>query len=319
MNNYTLSDYDEILMGEKAALVCTLGTEPQVLTLSLSLLLTQGVPIKEAVGFYSRSTDPMLQSAVKTIQDAWPELPFGRDISLRLSEVPIEDLDSDKALSAAYKHIRHQVFIYKSQGWSIHFNVSGGRKPLALCAFIVAQFLFGENDHMWYLVSDPKLVRSRKLIAGPNDRCRLIELPVPLWTESDSLIAALARYDDPWAVSLAQRRFLHQEERRRWKEFMLTVLTPAECRVVRELVINGGTNSDIAQRLHKSPRTVGHQLAAAFRKLRVFLNWPEDLVINRATMAALLSPYIREDGLYRLGRMADVEGNYSRYDRKRRR
>ena len=45
-------------------------------------------------------------------------------------------------------------------------------------------------------------------------------------------------------------------------------LTPAEREVVELAVVEGLTNAEIGARLHKSPRTVGHQLSAAYRKLR---------------------------------------------------
>ena len=44
----------------KAVLIATLGTEPQVLTLSLQELLARGEEIVEAVGVHSRANDPAI-------------------------------------------------------------------------------------------------------------------------------------------------------------------------------------------------------------------------------------------------------------------
>jgi len=294
-------------MNEKAALVCTLGTEPQVLTLSLSHLLAQGIPIVEAVGLYSRSSDPTLRAAVDTLRSSWGGLPFGNTVQLKLDEIPIRDLDSPAALKTAYRVIRKRISAYKTLGWSVHFNIAGGRKPLALCAFIVAQFLFSSHDHLWYLISSPALVRSRRLL-GNLDEYRLIELPVPRWSETGPLLAALSRYDDPWIVSAIQRKLIRQEERHRWELFFNAVLTSAERRVVRELVLHGGTNHEIASRLRKSPRTVGHQLSSVFRKLRGFLDFPAVGSIDRTALVALLAPYFREDGLYEMSGSSDDGG-----------
>ncbi len=292
------------MMDKKAALVCTLGTEPQVLTLSLSHLLDQGIPIAEAIALYSHSSDRALQSAVKTLQSSWESLPFSDTVNLELDRIPIQDLDSPTALRVAYKKIRKWISRYKSRGWSVHFNISGGRKPLALCAFIAAQLLFSPDDHLWYLVSSPDLVSSRRLL-GKQGESNLIELPVPQWSETALLLAALSRYDDPWAVAAVQRKLLHEEEQQRWRSFLDSELTPAEYQAVHELVLRGGTNAEIAARLHKSPRTVGHQLSAVFRKVRVFLGLSPDDQIDRTALVALLAPYFREDDLYGIGGTAD--------------
>ena len=50
--------------------------------------------------------------------------------------------------------------------------------------------------------------------------------------------------------------------------FVTQELTPAERRVFQLAVVEGLTNAGIGERLHKSPRTAGHQLSAAYRKLR---------------------------------------------------
>jgi len=75
---------------------------------------------------------------------------------------------------------------------------------------------------------------------------------------------------------------------------------------VEELVLRGGTNKEIARRLRKSHRTVEHQLESAFRKLREFLDWPQDLAVNRTTLALLLAPFIRESSLKEMGEATDA-------------
>jgi len=38
---------------------------------------------------------------------------------------------------------------------------------------------------------------------------------------------------------------------------------------------------------------VEHQLESAYRKLRAFLDWPENFPINRTTLVSLLAAFIR--------------------------
>lgn len=312
------SAYTVIMVTGKAVLISTLGTEPQVVTLSLYQLLAQHVPITKALILYSQGDDPALEQAVQSLRDAWEELPYHSQVEPIFSEIHIQDIVSEDSVKVAYREIRHWIHHYKSRGWTVYLNISGGRKPMTLCAFIAAQILFGLNDHLLYLVSSQKLVSSRQLIGDPS-QFHLIELPVPRWSEELSILAALASDDDPWVAARIQRQLLRREETRRWAEFLQSALTPAERRVVQELVARGGTNADIARRIDRSVRTVGHQLSSVFRKTKSFLGLPVDTKIDRTTLVSLLAPYIGQDGLKTLSQISDVNNYENHYDKSIRR
>ena len=292
-------------MERKAVLIATLGTEPQVLTLCLQELLARGERIVEAVGVHSRGGDPAIAAAVERLRREWSSLPFGREVELKLVEVPVADFDSERSLVLLYRRLKDLVASSRSRGLRVHLNLSGGRKPMGICALLVAQLLFGPEDRLWYLISSPELVESRAFTAERREY-RLVEIPVPLWTEAEAFLDVLSRYEDPWAAVELQRRIKHREELERWRHFLEHVLTPAERRVVKELVLQGGTNAEIARRLRKSPRTVEHQLESAYRKLRTFLDWPENFPINRTTLVSLLAPFVREFPPKDVGRIPDV-------------
>ncbi len=276
-------------MKGKAVLISTLGTEPQVLTLCLQELLARGEEIVEAVGVHSQGEDPAIAEAVERLRREWASLPFGKEVELRLEGVPVADFDSERSLRLLYRKLVDIVASAHARGLKVHLNISGGRKPMGICALLVAQLLFGPEDKLWYLISAKELVESRALLAE-RVSYRLLEIPVPLWTEVGVFLEALSRYDDPWAAVELQRRLRHRAEAERWHHLLEHVLTPAERRVVEELVSRGGTNAEIARRLRKSPKTVEHQLESAYRKLRAFLDWPEDFPVNRTTLISLLKP-----------------------------
>lgn len=290
----------------KAVLIATLGTEPQVLTLSLQELLARGEEVVTAVGVHSRGVDPAIVAAVERLQREWPSLPFGRDVELSLEEAPVADFNSERSLNILYRKLQDLVAGYRRRGLRVHLNISGGRKPMGICALLVAQLLFGPEDRLWYLISSPDLVASRALLADRREY-RLIELPVPLWTEAGVFLEVLSRYEDPWAAVELQRRLKHREEVERWRHFLEHILTPAERKAVEELVLRGGTNVEIACRLRKSPRTVEHQLESAFKKLREFLDWPRNFPINRTTLVSLLAPFVREFPPTDVGKSPDAE------------
>ena len=290
---------------KEGVLISTLGTEPQVVTLSLHALLAKGELIRKAIALHSQAGDAAIAAAVATLRERWADLPFASTVELELYPVPISDLDSELSLKVSYRALSQLIRRHKAAGLRIHLNVSGGRKPLGLCALIAAQFLFTTGDKFWYLVSSPELVRSRRLLPRPGDRWRLIELPVPLWSDEGALLAALAEYEDPWALAQLQRRLAQREEAFRWRHFLSQVLTKSEREVVEELVMRGGTDAEIAGRLGKSPRTVGHQLSSTFRKLRGFLGWPKEVRIDRTVLVSLLLPHLREISLSQIGKVSE--------------
>lgn len=163
---------------------------------------------------------------------------------------------------------------------------------MGICALLVAQLLFGPEDRLWYLISPPELVESRAFLAK-RGAYKLLEIPVPLWTEAATFLQVLAKYEDPWAAVELQRQVRHKEELEHWRNFFLYVLTPAEQRVVKELVLHGLPNKKIAQRLKVSSRTVEHQLSSVYKKLRQYLAHPPGFVVNRSVLVTIFAPLFR--------------------------
>ncbi len=283
-------------MEKSHALVATLGTEPQVVLLAFRLLVRQGWPIGKCMVFHTLSPQPAVRKAVGYLKKLWPS--WSQDVPLVCQPLPLEDLDSQEALTRAYRVIREGIQSLKGANFTVHLCVSGGRKPLALAAFLTAQFLFGPQDRLWYLYTPPEEEKLNPVQLLANRRVRLLELPVPVWTHLPVFLQAVSRYHDPWTAAEVQRFLVRQTEKSQVSQLFFEKLTPAEQQVVRELVLGGGTNRDIAQRLKKSPRTVGHQLASVYRKTRRELG--PAVPVDRATVASLFAP------LLRLGQMTDV-------------
>lgn len=280
------------------ALAATLGTEPQVVLLALARLVQQGWPIAKCLVFHTRSPQAGIRAALARLQELWPSWSRGAD--LECAALPLADLDSQEALVRAYRVLRQGIQGLKEAGFTVHLCVSGGRKPLVLAAFLTAQFLFGPQDHLWYLYSPPgkEKLDPERLLEDP--RVRLLELPVPIWTSLPVFLQAVGRYQDPWTAAEVQRHLVRQTQQSHVARLYFERLTPAEQKVVQELVLRGGTNQEIAKRLGKSPRTVGHQLASVYEKLRRELG--PAVPADRTTVASLFAP------LLRLGQTTDDVG-----------
>lgn len=271
------------------ALAATLGTEPQVVLLAFRLLVRQGAVLKRCLIFSTRSSNPEICEAAEYLKNTWPK--WAENVPLDWKTLPVEDIDSEETLRRAFRAIREGIQTLKQGGFSVHFCVAGGRKPIALAAFLTAQFLFSPRDRLWYLYTPPGEEKKppEELVHDP--RVRLVELPVPLWTEFPLFLEAIARYEDPWTAAEVQRAWVRRSEVQRWRAFFRERLTPAEQEVVRALVEIGGTNGKLAQSLGKSPRTVGHQLASVYRKLRHELG--STLPVDRTAVASLFAPVLK--------------------------
>ena len=190
----------------------------------------------------------------------------------------LEEEDFGATLRALYTVVRDT----KASGYRVHLNLSGGRKLMALCWMTVAQLLCDEGDRLWYLKSTPALLASKALLADDVREITLVPIPLLRWSPAPPILTDLALADDPVAaltwqherLAASKRRFLHYE------------LTAAEREVAELLIRTGATDGELALKLHKSPRTVSHQLAVVYDKVRLFLGVREDVRVDRQTLIA---------------------------------
>lgn len=273
-------------------LLATLGTEPQVVTLALGELERQGEPIAEVVVVHtSPQRDERIRAAITDLERAFATGPPLQTYRLRMVELqrdgrPLADIADAEDIKAFYRALHQLIRDYKRRGWRVHLNIAGGRKPMAICGMIAAQLLFEPEDRLWYLLSSPEMVASRRLLPQPGDRYALVPIPVPLWSESSPILTDLIRYDDPWEAVQAQRRLKEQEIGQRRREFLEHRLTPAERGLLEALVRHGGSSKELAARLHKSRRTVDHQFASIYRKARAFFNYSRGARLGRERLVA---------------------------------
>lgn len=270
------------------ALAATLGTEPQVVLLAFSLLVRHGINIERCLVFHTSPSQPDIQRALRLLKKAWSK--WSDRVPLELKSFPVNDLDSPDALRQVYRVLHEGIQNLKKAGFSVHLSISGGRKPISIAAFLTAQFLFSSSDHIWYLYTPPGEEDTDPAQLLQNPRVRLIDLPVPVWTDLPLLLHAVSQYHDPWTAAEVQRSLVQQADQSRLAELFHRKLSKAEKEVVCALVLHGGTNKDIAKKLGKSPKTVSHQLASIYRKLREELG---DVAIDRTAVASVFAPILR--------------------------
>jgi len=272
-----------------ACLIATLGTEPQVVTLALQALVDRGEPIHEVVVVHTASHEPRIADAVRRLDTAFVEdrrlMPWQghyRRIFIRGQTGPVDDMLAEEDFGATLAVLYRLVRDTKQAGCRIHLNVSGGRKLMTLCGATVAQLLFDQDDRLWYLQSSPELIDARSLWASDPGQVALVPIPLLRWSPAPPILTDLALADDPVAALTWQHERLAAARRR----FLTDMLTPAERKVAEAAIRTGATDAELATMLHKSPRTIGHQLMTVYGKLRAFLGVREDVRVDRHTLIA---------------------------------
>jgi len=283
-----------------ACLIATLGTEPQVVTLTLQALAAQSELIREIAVIHTAPREPRIGEAIRRLDDAFasdPRLAAWRGGYRRvviLGEAgPVSDMLAEEDFGATLRALYQAARNYKAAGYRVHLNVSGGRKLMALCGTTVAQLLFDDADRLWYLQSAPELVTSKELFALDASHITLVPIPLLRWSSAPPILTDLALAEDPVAALTWQHERLAAAKRR----FLAEELTAAERAVAEAVIRTGASDAELGRTLHKSPRTISHQLATVYDKLRLFLGVREDVRVDRHTLVAEFAsalPILRE-------------------------
>jgi len=302
-----------------AALVATLGTRPQVVTIALDLLLDEEVPIEEVLVIHTASPpprpgapqptkDPMVES-LRTLRWEFPgEISYRhrgvqfhrcclRTHQLKVEGRPIDDIHSATDARAVFTALFNEVQELKKRRYTIHLSIAGGRKSMSVYGMATAQLLFDSHDRLWYLFSSPEfeelgLMHPR----GPEDAW-LVRIPVlPISSVFPGMVTLLTSRD-PLSVLERKQVVMAMEERRNREEFIEGRLTEAEQRLVEALmeaivVENRAlSNSELARKLVISPRTVAHHFTDIYAKLREYLELPPEEQVDRTILVHFLTPY----------------------------
>jgi len=276
----------------KAALVATLGSEAQVVTAGVDLLLRQGERLEQVIVVHSvAAPGTPIARAVERLKAAFEDTPYRGHLPLHLEALydeqgrPLPDVDTPQAAQAAFRALYQQVREVKQRGLQVHLLIAGGRKILALFGMAAAQLLFDEHDRLWHLFSQGEFLESKRLHPEAGDEVQLLEAPIILWNRVAPVFSALEGVNDPFEAVERARSAQLAARGEDLRAFILGALTPAERRVTALLVREGLTDAEIARRLVNSSRTVESHLRAVYRKAAA--HW--DLTsVNRTQLIALL-------------------------------
>lgn len=278
----------------QSTLIATLGTEPQVVTAALDLLLRQNENICSVHVVHTVApANAAIQQAVQMLQEVasqahYRAIPFAFHPIAATDGQPFDDVESEAASQAAFRLLFKLVRQAKLNQQQVHLCIAGGRKVTSIFGMAVAQLLFEERDYLWHLHSSGDFLISKRLHPQRNDAVHLLRIPVALWSSVSPVLLDLAQIEDPYEAYQRQRTTKLRQEYLRAREFVERKLTPNERQAVTLLVREMFSDEEIAQRLSKSRRTIEQQLRSAYRKAKDYFKIGE---VGRVHLIALLKIY----------------------------
>jgi CRISPR-associated protein Csx14 len=277
-------------------LIVPLGSKPQLTTIALDLLQERGESIGEVVAIHTTLKQAATRLSLVRLADEFARLyPAVRLRAICLCSAdgsPLDDVDSEVGVREAFRVLYREIKAAKQAGRRVHLSITGGRKTLAVFGVAAAQLLFDEGDCAWHIVSRPELIASQALHPTPG-QAQLMPVPVLRWSQISPVLTELTLSDDPFEAVEIQERLRRADALRLPRSFVRTVLTGAESQVVRLVVCEGLPDRQIASRLGRSPKTVGHQLSAAYGKAVAHFAIEG---ANRHALTALLATYYALEG-----------------------
>jgi len=279
------------MISKSSKLIATLGSKPQLITLAVDCLSQFGENLDEIVVVHTRRDRAETQSALSRlsadISETAPQIKL-RFLELSNNDVALQDVTSPDEVDAAFRALYAEVRETKMQDQTVHLLIAGGRRTLTVFGMAVAQMLFDDSDRLWHITSHPALEESGNLHANENEWARLISIPVIAWGRLSPVFDVLRTVEDPFIAAQQLSAFRLREQWDLARIFVLTKLSPAELAVVALLVQDGLNQTEIAERLSLSLRTVEQHVRSAYRKAED--HWEVEN-INQSRLIHLLSLY----------------------------
>lgn len=265
-------------------LLATLGGQPQVVTFTLDLLLSRGVPIKDVIVIHPTVLQPRLKHSLACLNTEFMgdryqvngQIIHFHSHILRLDEEPLEDIVDDMSANGALDTIHSLIRTLKQQHRHMHLSVTGGRRLMSLLAISAALLNFDHADHLWHIYTPDAIRQQAKegaLMHVPSEAgVSLIEMPfVPWGTYFSNLPQPVD--SSAQAVLRSQTANVDMQTYECCKQ-VKQVLTNAPLKVLRAFA-KGMNPQEVAEVLYLSPSTVSTHTTRIFEACREAWDMPE--------------------------------------------
>lgn len=268
-----------------SVLVATLGAEPQVISLTTQCLLRSGELLERVILLHTDRTQAPIAQSLPPLENLFANQPGWPPLE------PLALAAGDVLTPAQIQSFSDTLFLTLKRGlqdgYRIHLLLAGGRKPMAIMGASVAQMLLGSEDCVWYLHSSQALRASGALLDTDAASVQLVRVPLPrLNVPSPRYTVSFAANSPNMALAA-----LEDAQTRRLRYFVQHELTAAERQLAQLAATEVLTVEQMAQRLHKSQKTIANQLNAIYGKMEAALGLQPDRSVKREFLRRELAGY----------------------------
>lgn len=273
-------------------LMATVGTEAQIITLTLDALLARRFPIDRVSVFHTDASGPVMTASLQKLEGIRPyyaSLPRPVELVMVPYTGPngsvIADIFSEAEESAVEATFYREIRRAKLEGRRVHLLPIGGFTDLALMALPMAQLLFDPDDYCWSMRSSTELLRSKRMRATEvGDEVRLKQKRIINWSADTRAVLALGAARDPENAVRLQEQLLSEEAQRRQRQFVQVELTPSERKAFLWAALTGDKFTVLARRLVVEPKTIQNQYYSACNKYKHFYRLPDGTRLSRPSL-----------------------------------
>jgi CRISPR-associated protein Csx14 len=271
-------------------LIASVGGQPQIVTLTLDLLLRQQIKINEVIVLHPAGQDERIQNTLRRLSTEFAHDRYRYDgqewkCHLHLQALndergPLPDITNTSGAQAARDVLHRLISSLKQQQKHIHLSVSGGRRVISLMAISAAQLHFDHADRIWHIYTPSELlphVHEGKQMHLPADSgVALLEVPFVPWGAYFPQISQMptsAQHTQNLQVAM-----MNAQERARCAQ-LIEEASKAQQKVLRQ-ISTGQKPREIAAHLSLSVETVYSHTKVLLQLARNIWHLPEKEAIN---------------------------------------
>lgn len=174
-----------------ATLICTLGTQPQVVTFALDYLLARNEPIREVIVLHLARTDPAIDAALHRLQAEFEGEQYQgalcrfRSVVFQQHQSPLSHIRHTADAETVRYAVHHLIHTLKQRNRYLHLCIAGGPRMIALMTMSVVMIHCGHQDKVWHMYTEPNFLKEAKekklLHDHTGKQVWLMEVPIVPW------------------------------------------------------------------------------------------------------------------------------------------
>lgn len=174
----------------KKTLVCPLGGQPQIISMTLDLLLARGESIEQVFVLYLVANPRYRASFERLAAEFSGEYYLGqrcqlRGIPIRCATYDFEHVRNPIEVDSVWQAFHETLGSLKSDGQQVHLSLSAGPRIFSLLALSAAMLHFTTADRAWHIYTPPDALEQardgRLMHLAPDAGVHLIEVPLVPW------------------------------------------------------------------------------------------------------------------------------------------